>query len=102
MIFILNRWKTLDEKGLKTVEFTPEIYSRTHYNLCWLKECLDGLPSSESLLSGIQAHDQVVQRAYLTFKKSMSTESYVLSYYVNVKCRFCKLLILYYFVIYMT
>ena len=29
-----------------------------------LNERLDGLPSSEPLLSGIQAHDQAPQRAY--------------------------------------
>ena len=43
------------------VEFTPEICSRTHYDFCCLKEHLDGL------LSGIQARDQVMQRAYSLF-----------------------------------
>ena len=38
---------------------------RSHSKLCDLNEHLDGLPSTESLLSGIQARDQVPQRAYL-------------------------------------
>ena len=79
-------WILVENTGWKGLED-----GRMHYDLCCLKECLDGLPSSELLLSSIQARDQVMQRAYLTFKKSMSTESHVLSYYVNVKSRFCKL-----------
>ena len=48
------------------LELTHEDYVRSHSKLCSLKECLDGSPSSEALLSSIQARDHVLQRAYLT------------------------------------